>query len=131
MDPAHVALLVFLLLAVATVAISVLVQQYLSSEPKDPRDTERVNELRAPEPDDDIGGPLSHADAGSLTRGADYRRARAEELEAVARRERQHADRAEAAARRLREWDDEAGPAPSEQRARRRRAAARPEDFAY
>lgn len=140
MDLAPVLLLVFLLAAVATVAISVLVQQSMSSEPTDPRDADRFGELRVRREremrlSDDAGpatnGHLGDEDGGPLPPEAEFRQARAGELEEIARRERQYAERAEAEARRLREWADNAGPAPTERQARRRRAGIAPEDLDY
>jgi hypothetical protein len=135
MDPAPVILLIFMLVALATVAISLVVQQYSSrrstylGNPDQPRDLGPRNgpgeSHLTEDTDEDMADP---ADNGLAIRELERRAARAEELEAIARRERQYAERAEEEARRLRDWD---GPAPTERQARRRRAGVAPEDLDY
>lgn len=139
MNPA-VALLIFVVAAVATVVISVVVQQYTSRRSTYLADPSRLGNLRTGHGRAEklLPGEAGrnttidghHGDGSPPTPEDALREARAEELEAVADRERRHAERAEAEARRLREHGDETlGPAPKDQRARR--AGVAPDDLDY
>lgn len=129
-----VALLVFLVAAVATVAISLVVQQRSSTKSTHTAHPSQLREFGHRHPSEDTGPDSTTSDeqrGGSpSTRMEKLREARAAQLEAVADRERRYAERAEAQAQRLRESElDELGPAPRDTRARR--AGVAPDDLDY
>lgn len=123
MNPAF-ALLIFVIAAVATVVISIAIQQYSSKRSTYLADPSQLGDIGERRPSDGaVSNPTfddEHVDGSTPTPEDERLAARAEQLEAVADRERQYAERAEAEARRLRgQGDDNLGPAPNEQRARR------------
>lgn len=135
------ALLIFVLAAGITVAVSVIVQHRRSRRWSHGNHVGQVSDLgtghraveRRPPADAREGstGPADTRDGDTRTREASLREARADELEAVADRERRYAERAEAEARRLRGRDDSGvrRQPPSDPPARR--AGVAPEDLDY
>lgn len=127
------ALLVFLVAAVATVAISLHVQQRSSTESTRIQPSQ-LRELGHEHREDTGRSSTAFSDQRNVdavhAREEELREARAARLEAVADRERRRAERAEAQARRLRESEDDGlGPAPRDMRARR--AGVAPDDLDY